>query len=1078
MKKTVEKWLNGQTSINIVRLVGTFAKLDYLLKEHDASRHLRRMANDLRVRLRRLSLGEVEIHDLKEHWTADVEALSLLVQLLFRVPVPHSLASAFHVGGEAVHRTSALSDCMRMIVTRWDDDSVFGTLANDGVDEVRVCYARGGRNNSFDRSYLKDLFCEGMQLNLIRPKLEQGVLYPELIIVEPDYLVDISTVAGCFTAYAESPLVALMKRLEPAEPTAPILLGGLASQFLDEELHGEQRPYADCALDFFRANALNLLTTSLGSAFHDDARKQRANIHNAISCQLPSVAARYDKASTVVEPSFISEMLGLQGRMDFLQLDMRVLIEQKSGKAEFVPRDPTPDVPRQKEEHYVQMLLYMAILRYNYSEQYERNHHELHAFLLYSRYPQSLLGLGFAPELLFRAFRLRNRLVVQDLELARKGFGLLLQLTPDLLNEKGLSSRLWTDYVRPRLQTQLSILRQASERERLYCLRMLKFVAAEHEFEKLGNKTKENSGFASLWQDSLDDKLSAGSIYEQLELAEPVVSGQKVQNVVLRFHEREANDMSNFRVGDIVILYPYAPGTQPDARRTMVFRGTIASITLQELVIRLRNAQTDSRVFLRDRGKHWAVEHDLMEAQATAQYRGILAFLSAPLSRRRLLMAERLPEVDESRLLRGDYGPFNTLALKVKQAKDLFLIIGPPGTGKTSYGMFNTLQEELLEDGASVLVMAFTNRAVDEICSKLHGKVDFVRIGAPLACSGEYHEHLFSEKVASCSNVSQLSQLVQQTKVFVGTTAAFCSAQALFKLKSFSLAIVDEASQILEPHLLPLLSARHADGPAIRKFVMIGDHKQLPAVVQQRPSESEVAEPQLKAMGLTNCRLSLFERLLRLYGKDSRFCYMLTRQGRMHPDISEFPNKAFYGGRLQAVPLPHQQLPSSSRRVTFLDVKALLSSPSDKVNLAEAEVIASCAQQIYQREKVGFSPQETIGIIVPYRNQIATIRSTIDRLGVPQLHDITIDTVERYQGSQRKYIIYGFTIQQYYQLRFLTDSTFLENGAVIDRKLNVAMTRAQEYLILVGNASLLARNAVFSRLIDFVKQKGGYMRSE
>ena len=114
-----------------------------------------------------------------------------------------------------------------------------------------------------------------------------------------------------------------------------------------------------------------------------------------------------------------------------------------------------------------------------------------------------------------------------------------------------------------------------------------------------------------------------------------------------------------------------------------------------------------------------------------------------------------------------------------------------------------------------------------------------------------------------------------------------------------------------------------------------------------------------------------------------------------------------------------------------------------------------------------FSETETVGIIVPYRNQIATIRNTIDRLGIPALHGITIDTVERYQGSQRHYIIYGFTVKYFYQLRFLTDATFVEGETVIDRKLNVAMTRAQEYLMLVGNARLLKTNDVFARLIDF-----------
>ena len=114
---------------------------------------------------------------------------------------------------------------------------------------------------------------------------------------------------------------------------------------------------------------------------------------------------------------------------------------------------------------------------------------------------------------------------------------------------------------------------------------------------------------------------------------------------------------------------------------------------------------------------------------------------------------------------------------------------------------------------------------------------------------------------------------------------------------------------------------------------------------------------------------------------------------------------------------------------------------------------------------------ETVGVIVPYRNQISAIRSVLsEMLGAPEhpLLQISIDTVERYQGSQRKYIIFGFTVQKHYQLRFLTETTFEEDGQVIDRKLNVAMTRAQEYLILVGNSALLSNVHLYSRLLRYI----------
>ena len=122
-----------------------------------------------------------------------------------------------------------------------------------------------------------------------------------------------------------------------------------------------------------------------------------------------------------------------------------------------------------------------------------------------------------------------------------------------------------------------------------------------------------------------------------------------------------------------------------------------------------------------------------------------------------------------------------------------------------------------------------------------------------------------------------------------------------------------------------------------------------------------------------------------------------------------------------------------------------------------------------------FDTQRTVGVIVPYRNQIAMIRREIEQLGIPALHDISIDTVERYQGSQRDVIIYSFTIQCLYQLDFLTGNCFEEDGRIIDRKLNVAITRARKQMIMTGNTSTLSHNLVFSRLVEYTKEKGGYL---
>ena len=210
----------------------------------------------------------------------------------------------------------------------------------------------------------------------------------------------------------------------------------------------------------------------------------------------------------------------------------------------------------------------------------------------------------------------------------------------------------------------------------------------------------------------------------------------------------------------------------------------------------------------------------------------------------------------------------------------------------------------------------------------------------------------------------------------------------------------------------------------------------------------------------------------------------------MHPDIATFPNEAFYGGKLDVVPLEHQKavLPDHgngtdwitdmlmTKRIAFIAVDKPDDAPSDKVNPIEANLIAAIVKRIYDMERAVFDADETVGVIVPYRNQISAVRKVLAGYGIRALHNITIDTVERFQGSQRRYIVYGFTIQKYYQLNFLTANVFTDSdGTVVDRKLNVAMTRAEEHLIMTGYAPLLRRDDIFDRLIDFVKSRNGYI---
>ncbi len=1091
-----KKCLSQKTNGTRINFGGDFAKTDFLMKEYGASRRLVKTTNDTRVRLRKRH--ELTDAELEQFCMFDVRNLCMFVALVCQTDIPARLADLFPAEKPPTCAPALVSECMRGIVESWDDQFIY-VRAEEADDEelCKVCYAHGNQRYDYDWTYLKDLFYKDAQVNLVRPREEGGVIYPELVIFEPDYLVNISSVARCFTSYADSPFVDLIKKLEPQRTTEAIVLGNLAGQLLDEAIHQlpNSYPYAQSVKDFFRDHAISLLTADIGPQFHQEAQRQKQNIAKAIATLKSDLKNVFKEKAGILEPSFFSEMLGMQGRMDYLQMDFKILMEQKSGKGAF-PYDnfvkPTAAV-----DHFVQILLYVALIRYNYREIYERNSTDFHAYLLYSKYSESLLSQGYAaPELLFKAIKVRNELAWAEMLYTQpSGFRILDGRVPESLNKKHIDNKLWREYQRPQIASVLDPIQQASDLEKAYYFRFLTFIANEHVMSKLGNKTKESSGFAATWHDSLEEKRMAGNIYDGLTLLSPDRETKgRIQTVVLGFSEDEDNDMSNFRVGDIVILYPYTEGKEPDARRTMVHRCTIESIATDTIRLTLRAPQADNRVFAAQKDKPWAIEHDFMESSYSSLYRGMQAFLTAPKGRRDLLLLQREPQTDDNAVLRGDYGDFNDLALSVKRAKDVFLIIGPPGTGKTSYGLLNTVKEELLEPEAAILLLSYTNRAVDEICSKLsEERIDYLRIGGTFSCSDEFRSNLLSTRVEQSENLEALRNTLLQTKVFVGTTTALNSNIALFQLKQFTLAVIDEASQILEPHLIGLLSAQKDGLPAIRKFVLIGDHKQLPAVVQQTEDVSQVQDALLNGIYLTDCRLSLFERLLRRYARDKNVTYMLRKQGRMHHDIAIFPNFAFYSNLLEEVPRPHQSivLPVrgdgkngiadliATRRIAFVATEQPKASLSDKVNQIEAEMIAATVIKIYEAERAcGFDVSKTVGVIVPYRNQIATIRKAIDKYAIELLHGITIDTVERYQGSQRKFIIYGFTIQKYYQLNFLTNNVFEDeiDGSIVDRKLNVAMTRAEEHLIMFGNAELLANNFTFFKLMEFVRSKHGFFR--
>ena len=1089
LHKVLEQACYELTTGVTLSFANLFSRLDYICKEKKMTPSDRYAIQTMR-RNCNAAMGDRFQADMQEY-LYDLRALVRFVSLGFEEDIPASILPEIPHSNRPYQGTR-LSHIpyVRASVTSWNATLIFAAPASETDPFLIINYAKGGYDG--DLLYLKDLLSENLPLNLLDVRVDEENHYiPNLIVIHPDYLIDISSLAACFREYGHHPLNYFMNKIKPRAHTAPILMGNLASQFLDDYINEQpQEPvsYPRTIKKFFAASALDSCTCSLPADFDAQAQAQMMNIRSFVHDVLPHNIRNFNKKNTLLEASFICEKLGLQGRVDMMQKDFQVLIEQKAGKRDEYHR-------RHKEDHFIQMMLYQGVLMYNIGQETAN----MQTFLLYYKYADGLLIANFAENLFRESIKLRNYIVHNEMRLGEGAIGEIVDsLSTDLLNELQIGGKLWNDYQEPQLQTAINTLKRCTPLERAYFNRFFTFVSKEQILSKTGGSNDASHGFAGNWHIPLHEKLEAGNILTGLTIQEKQSSGPGKGYDLIELHipAQDEDFLPNFRTGDMVILYAYKE--EPDMRKQILMKGNILELQPDRMTLVLRNGQQNKDI-IGGKEEVFAVEHDFSDTSANNGFRGLYAFLSAQADRKELLLGVRPPAQLEDVKLNGDYGRFNELILKEKQAKDYFLLVGPPGTGKTSCALRFMVEEALSEPDTSILLLSYTNRAVDEICAMLTDsgiadRTPFIRIGNELSCDKRFVPYLLKYSLDDCPKLTDIQQKMARTRIFVGTTTAINNRLNLFTLKHFQLAIIDEASQILEPDLIGILSARHQQHNAIDKFVLVGDYKQLPAIAQQSAEEAAVTDLLLRNIGLEDCRNSLFERLYKSSPDTCRS--ILRKQGRMHPAIAEYPNQKFYSReRLQSVPLPHQleETPYEAcltpqdtidqllleRRMVFIPAEAPDHlTCSDKTNPNEARIVATLLDHIYRLTESRFDPNRTVGVIVPYRNQIAMIRKEIARLQLPALQDISIDTVERYQGSQRDIIIYSFTIQNFSQLNFLTANTFQEGKFLIDRKLNVALTRARKQLLLTGNPHILGANITFYKLMEYIRLHNGYLETD
>ncbi|MCC6463217.1 MAG: AAA family ATPase [Saprospiraceae bacterium] len=952
---------------------------------------------------------------------------------------------------------------------------------------VRVRYQLPDRNDNFNPSIrlIRSVFGFPVTLNLLEVDIDrQGDYRPRVFVIEPDYLVDVTAVAESFKADGAQPLAYLVKKFLPYELTPAILLGNIANFFLDRLLNEPNTPFPDLLRETFQLYPF-VYAPMADSTVRDISGKAQKHYLNLQSMARQGLARQQiDPENCVLEPTFYSEQYGLQGRLDlFYQTSERsAIVELKSG---------TPFQPNSygiQRSHFTQTLLYDLLVRSVFGAQTDPA-----KYILYSG--ADVQHLRFAPTVApeqWEALQVRNHLVgIERLLAAIRPGELDVPLLQRLRSGKANS--------RDFLARDFGIFELAyaklSVRERKYVNAFVGFIAREQWLAKVGEENSDAlNGNASLWRSSLAEKQDAFSILSHLEIADNQAD-QPEPGIIFKKTEK-TNPLANFRVGDIAVLYPAETDTDTVLDH-QVIKCTITELGKDRVRVQLRYRQFNLKPFATD--SLWTLEPDMLETGFVTMYRGLFEWASAPPGRRQKVLGPEHPaataavEPPEQQPLtpqqpavqRGDIelsAEQADLLRQITASQDFFLLWGPPGTGKTSVMLRALADWVLRETSDNLLLMAYTNRAVDEICEALDSlggniRDQYLRIGSRYSTAERFRDQLLHGRIAGAGNRAELRAVLEPRRIIVSTVASFAQNDKLLDIKKFQRLIVDEASQILEPQLVGLLTR-------FEHYVLVGDHRQLPAVTAQQPEQTRVEDPDLNAVGLTDLRDSYFERLYRQctnlglrqhYGR-------LSHQGRMHADLMDFPNRHFYSGLLQTMPgaadHQHRDLPAGSMsdapgvsfpdgpepRVLFVPVVTKNALPNQKTAAAEAEKIAQWVvyfKKQYETRGKTWRPDHSLGIITPWRAQIAQLRQSIAEAGLdPDL--LSIDTVERYQGGARDIILISCCVHSLSQLSKLVNLS----GEGVDRKLNVALTRAREQVLVFGNPEVLREDDRYRDFID------------
>lgn len=465
---------------------------------------------------------------------------------------------------------------------------------------------------------------------------------------------------------------------------------------------------------------------------------------------------------------------------------------------------------------------------------------------------------------------------------------------------------------------------------------------------------------------------------------------------------------------------------------------------------------------------------------------------------RNVLLGERDPRFDDETACELTVKLNSSQEAAVRfamSARDLAIIHGPPGTGKTTTVV--ELIVQAIARGEKVLACAPSNTAVDNMLDRLvTARQKVVRVGHPARVNELLRDYTLDAKVQDHEAMKIVREMLREAETLFRRSSRFTRArpargekqelrrearqlkadarllerQAVENVldradvvcatstfnediigdREFDLVVIDEACQSTEPGCW--IPALRAD-----RIVLAGDHWQLPPTVLSRAAAQD---------GL---QTSLLERLASHYG-DS-VTRRLDKQYRMHSDIMNFSSGHFYDGTLLAhesvathvlADLPHvTETPLTIEPVSFIDTagsgweEEIEPDGLSKRNTSEGELVL---KKVRQLREAGLAAQD-IAVIAPYAAQVRWLRENADS------DRLEVDTVDGFQGREKEAVVISCVRSNSDgEIGFLSDA----------RRMNVALTRARRKLIVVGDSATLGGNEFFATLLEYFESIGAY----